>query len=62
MVASVFCIKEKPATEADVWLAEKIRSYQEVTAEVSVLDGKAVLADLSLDGKSFREILKERVK
>ena len=31
-------------------------------ALMRVLKGRAVLADLSLDGKSFREILKERVK
>ena len=29
-------------------------------AWVRVLNGRAVLADLSLDGKSFREILKQR--
>lgn len=57
-----FYINEKLAPEADRWLAENIRSAQGVIAEVRVLNGKAVLADLTLDGKSFREILKERVK
>lgn len=57
-----FYINEKLAPEADAWLAENIRSAQGVIAEVRVLNGKAVLADLSLDGKSFRDILKERVK
>ena len=33
-----------------------------IIAEVRVLKGRAVLADLSLDGQSFREILKQRVK
>ena len=32
-----------------------------IIAEVRVLNGRAVLADLTLDGKPFREILKERV-
>jgi uncharacterized membrane-anchored protein len=57
-----FYLNEKLAPEADLWLAENIRSAQGVVAEVRVLHGKAVLADLSLDGKSFREILKTRVK
>ncbi len=57
-----FYINEKLAPEADRWLAENIRSAEGVVAEVRVLKGKAVLADLSLGGRSFREILKERVK
>lgn len=57
-----FYLNEKLAPEADLWLAENIRSAQGVVAEVRVLRGKAVLTDLSLDGKSFREILKARVK
>lgn len=57
-----FYLNEKLAPEADLWLAENIRSAKGVIAEVRVLNGKAVLADLSLDGKSFREILKERLK
>ncbi len=39
-----------------------IRSAKGIIAEVRVLSGRAVLADLSLDGKPFREILKQRVK
>ena len=38
------------------------QNNQGIIAEVRVLNGRAVLADLSLDGRSFREILKERVK
>ena len=57
-----FYINEKLAPEADKWFAENIRSAQGIIAEVRVLNGRAVLADLSLDGKPFREILKERVK
>ncbi len=57
-----FYINEKLAPEADVWLAENISTASGVTAEVRVLKGRAVLADLSVGGKSFREILKQRVK
>ncbi len=57
-----FYINEKLAPEADQWFAENIRSAKGITAEVRVLNGRAVLADLSLDGKPFREILKARVK
>ena len=57
-----FYVNEKLAPEADKWFAENIRSTQGITAEVRILDGRAVLEDLSLDGKPFREILKARVK
>lgn len=57
-----FYLNEKLAPEADIWFAENIRSAKGIIAEVRVLDGRAVLADLSLDGKSFRDILKDRVK
>ncbi len=57
-----FYINEKLAPEADQWFAENIRSANGIIAEVRVLNGRAVLADLSLDGKPFREILQERVK
>jgi len=57
-----FYINEKLAPEADKWFAENIRGTKGIIAEVRVLDGHAVLADLSLDGRPFREILKERVK
>lgn len=56
-----FYINEKLAPEADKWFAENIRSDQGIIAEVRVHKGRAVLADLSLDGKPFREILKQRV-
>ncbi len=57
-----FYVNEKLAPEADKWFAENIRSDQGIVAEVRVLNGRAVLQDLSLDGKPFREILKERMK
>ena len=57
-----FYVNEKLAPEADKWFAENIRSEQGITAEVRVFTGRAVLEDLSLDGKPFREILKARLK
>lgn len=57
-----FYVNEKLAPEADKWFTENIRTAKGITAELRLLNGRAVLADLSLDGKPFREILKERVK
>ncbi len=57
-----FYINEKLAPEADRWFAENIRSTQGIIAEVRVYQGRAVLADLILDDKRFREILKARIK
>jgi GDYXXLXY protein len=55
-----FYLNEKLAPEADKWFAENIRSATGITAEVRVLNGRAVLQDLSLNGRSFRDLLKER--
>jgi hypothetical protein len=57
-----FYLNEKLAPEADKWFAENIRNAKGITAEVRVLHGRAVLEDLSLDGRSFRDLLKERQK
>ncbi len=57
-----YYLNETLAPEADRWLADSLRSTKAVLAEVRVLDGRAVLEDLSLDGKSFREHLKQRLK
>ena len=56
-----FYLNEKIAPEADVWLRDNLRDRKTVVAEVRVKDGRAVLQTLSLDGKSFRDILAERV-
>lgn len=57
-----FYINEKLAPEADKWFAENIRNSKGIVAEVRVLNGRAALEDLSVDGKRLHEILKERVK
>lgn len=45
------------------WLLEQLPQWERdglLTADAFVLDGSAVLTDLSLDGRPFREILKDR--
>jgi uncharacterized membrane-anchored protein len=56
-----FYLNEALAPEADKWFAESIRGSKGVIAEVRVHHGTAVLENLTFDGKSFREILKQRV-
>ena len=56
-----FYINEVIAPEADEWMAKNLRNREApILAEVRVLDGRMVLEDLSVDGKSFREILREQ--
>lgn len=57
-----FYLNEALAPEADLWFAESIRDAKGIIAEVRIHHGLAVLENLSFDGKSFRDILKERVK
>ncbi|MEI6872755.1 MAG: GDYXXLXY domain-containing protein [Verrucomicrobiota bacterium] len=57
-----FYLNEKLAPQADVWLRENTRGKKTIVAELRLLKGKAVLTDLELDGRSFREILKERAQ
>ena len=56
-----FYLNEKLAPEADEWFAENIRSASGIIAEVRLRHGQAVLADLSLDGQSFRNLLQQRI-
>lgn len=57
-----YYLNEELAPEADKWFAESIRNTKGVIAEVRLHDGVAVLENLSFDGRSLRDILKERVK
>jgi hypothetical protein len=54
-----FYVNEKLAPKADAWLRENTRGEKTVVAELRLLNGIAVLMDLSIDGRSFREILKQ---
>jgi uncharacterized membrane-anchored protein len=57
-----FYLNEALAPEADKWFSETIRDAKGIIAEVRVHQGLAVLENLTFDGKSLRDILKERVK
>jgi hypothetical protein len=54
-----FYVNETLAPKADAWLRENTRGKQTVVAELRLLKGTAVITDLELDGRSFREILKQ---
>lgn len=54
-----FYLNEKIAPKADEWYRQNVRKPDAVIAEVRVLNGKAVLVDLKLEGRSFRKILEE---
>jgi uncharacterized membrane-anchored protein len=56
---SRYYLNEKLAPEADEWLIQNTRGEKFVTAEVRLLKGRAVIMDLLVDGKSFRERFKE---
>lgn len=53
-----YYLNEDIAPEADRWLAKMRTSDKPVLAEVRVLNGRAVLVDLTQDGKSFRDVLR----
>ena len=54
-----FYVNEILAPKADVWLRENTRGKKTVVAELRLLNGTAVITDLDLDGRSFKEILKQ---
>jgi hypothetical protein len=59
---SRFYLNEKAAPAADEWLREHMRGKNAVNCELRVWKGSAVITDFSVDGKSFRESLKETGK
>lgn len=56
-----FYVNERLAPDADTLVAERSRDRKTV-AEVRLLDGRAVLTDILLDGVSIREVVKRRAK
>ncbi len=55
-----FYVNEVIAPTADDWMSENLRNREaSILAEMRVLDGQMVLVDLSVDGRSFRDILRE---
>jgi hypothetical protein len=56
-----FYLNERLAPEADKLVAERSRDRKTV-AEVRLLDGRAVLVDVLVDGTSIREVVKRRAR
>jgi hypothetical protein len=54
-----FYLNERLAPDADKLVAERFRDGKRTVAEVRLLDGRAVLTDVLLDGVSIREIVKQ---
>lgn len=57
-----FYLNERLAPEADKLVAERFRDGKQTVAEIRVLDGRAVLTDVLIDGVSIRELVKERAR
>lgn len=56
-----FYLSERLAPDADALVAERFRDGQErPVAEVRLLDGRAVLVDVLVDGVSIRDVVKRR--
>lgn len=57
-----FYLNERLAPDADKMVAEQFRAGGRPVAEIRLLDGRAVLTDVLLDGVSIREIVKRRAQ
>jgi hypothetical protein len=57
-----FYLNERLAPEADKLVAERFRDGKRTVAEVRLLDGRAVLTDVLLDGVSIRDVVKQQPK
>lgn len=57
-----FYLNERLAPDADKLVAERSRDRKKIVAEVRLLDGRAILTDILLDGVSIREVVKQRAK
>jgi hypothetical protein len=55
-----FYLNERLATDADTLLAERLAAGTLPVAEIRLLDGRAVLTDLLLDGTPVRELVRRR--
>ena len=55
-----FYLNERLAPDADKLVAERFRDGTKTVAEVRLLDGRAVLTDVLLDGESIRDVVKRR--
>ena len=57
-----FYLNERLAPDADKLVADRSRDRKQTVAEVRLLDGRAVLTDVLLDGVSVRELVKQGAK
>jgi hypothetical protein len=55
-----FYVNERLAPDADALVAERFRAGEKPVAEVRLLDGRAVLTDVLVDGESIRDVVKRR--
>ena len=57
-----FYLAERLAPDADRLVAERSRDGRKTVAEVRLLDGRAVLVDVLVDGVSIRDVVKARAR
>lgn len=57
-----FYLNERLAPDADKLVADRSRDRKKTVAEIRLLDGRAVLTDLLIDGVSIREVVKQQAK
>ena len=55
-----FYVNERLAPDADELVAGRLRAGGRPVAEIRLLDGRAVLVDVLLDGASIREVVRRR--
>jgi hypothetical protein len=55
-------LNERLALGADKLVAERFRESQNMVAEIRLLEGRAVLTDVLIDGVSIREVVKQQAE
>jgi hypothetical protein len=55
-----FYLNERLAPDADALVAERFRAGEKPVAEIRLLDGRAVLTDVLVDGVSIRDVVRRR--
>jgi len=55
-----FYLSERLASDADRLVAERFREGEKPVAELRLLDGRAVLIDVLVDGVSIRDVVRRR--
>lgn len=55
-------LNERLAPDADKLVAERSREGEKTVAEICLLDGRAVLTDVLIDGVSIREVVRQQAE